>query len=310
MAFQQELQKTDPILAPESVPDRRAHPRYPVDCPIRVTLLSDAGAFSGRLANLSLGGCLVTTEKRLELDLQARVEVEFKLRGVGFRLAGVPAYIRGPHAFAIRFLQVPARRLDALAAVLLEEEEAMNAVRQAADSSKPAISPSDQSSTPSLPDTPAPKSPALIAKPGSQKETGQRSGSAIVLPASPHAKPRERRTSSRHAVDTRATLLLVKSGIAMSGRIHNLSLGGCQIRMEERFNVGIYVRIEAQFYLRGLPFRVGGVSQVIADKFTIGIRFLDLSPRSRERLTELIAEIEEAKAPSSATTGDPAEAAG
>jgi hypothetical protein len=96
-------------------------------------------------------------------------------------------------------------------------------------------------------------------------------------------------------VDTRANLLLVKTGITMPGRILNLSLGGCRIRMEERFNVGIYVRVEAEFYLHGLPFRVGGVSQAILDKHTIGVRFLDLSSSRREQLTELIEEIAEAE---------------
>jgi c-di-GMP-binding flagellar brake protein YcgR len=111
----------------------------------------------------------------------------------------------------------------------------------------------------------------------------------------------ERRSSTRHAVDSRATLLLVKSGIPMSGRILNLSLGGCQIRMEQRFNVGIFVRVEAEFYLQGQSFRVGGVSQTILDAFTIGIRFLDLSARRQEQLAELIAEIEEAEAEGHAT---------
>ncbi len=92
-------------------------------------------------------------------------------------------------------------------------------------------------------------------------------------------------------MDTRANLLLVKTGITMSGRILNLSLGGCRIRTEERFDVGIYVRVEAEFYLHGLPFRVGGVSQAILDKHTIGVRFLDLSARRREQLSELMEEI-------------------
>jgi c-di-GMP-binding flagellar brake protein YcgR len=90
----------------------------------------------------------------------------------------------------------------------------------------------------------------------------------------------------------------------MPGRILNLSLGGCRIRTEERFNVGIYVRVEAEFYLHGLPFRVGGVSQAILDKNTIGVRFLDMSGRRREQLEELIAEIAEAaQEPDSGLTG-------
>jgi len=106
----------------------------------------------------------------------------------------------------------------------------------------------------------------------------------------------ERRAHPRHPVDTRANLLLVNTGITMAGRILNLSLGGCQIRMDERFNVGIYVRVEAEFHLHGMQFRVGGVSQAIADKFTVGVRFLDLSARRREQLAGLIAEIAQSEA--------------
>jgi len=103
----------------------------------------------------------------------------------------------------------------------------------------------------------------------------------------------ERREHPRREVDTAANLLLVKSGICMTGRIVNLSLGGCRIRTESPFRVGIYVRLEAEFRLHGLPFRIGGVSQAILDKNTLGIRFLDMSDRKREQLKELIAEIEE-----------------
>jgi hypothetical protein len=101
---------------------------------------------------------------------------------------------------------------------------------------------------------------------------------------------------NRQAVDTRAKLLLVKTAIAMPGRILNLSMGGCRIRTDQPFQVGIFVRIEVEFYLHGLPFRVGGVSQTIQDKRTIGIRFLDMSDRRRSQLQELLTEIEESHA--------------
>jgi c-di-GMP-binding flagellar brake protein YcgR len=111
-----------------------------------------------------------------------------------------------------------------------------------------------------------------------------------------HQSRSDRRSHSRHAVDTSARLLLINSRISMAGRILNLSLGGCRIRTEEQFNVGIYIRVEAEFRLHGLPFRVGGVSQAILDRNTIGVRFLDMSERRREQLKELIAEITEAEA--------------
>ena len=42
-------------------------------------------------------------------------------------------------------------------------------------------------------------------------------------------------------------------------------------------------------------FGLAGVVQALHDKFTVGIRFLDMSPRKREQLQELMQEIAEMK---------------
>jgi hypothetical protein len=72
-------------------------------------------------------------------------------------------------------------------------------------------------------------------------------------------------------------------------------VGGCRIRTDERFPVGIYTRVETEFRLEGLPFRLGGVIQAVhdRDRRLVGIRFLDMSIRKREQLEQLIEEIEE-----------------
>lgn len=284
---QQDSQQIDLILTPEFV-ERRAHPRHTVDCPVRISLLNGGGEVSGRITNLSLGGCLISPENRLTIGTQARIEVSFRLRGIAFRMAGVTVSTRNPGAFAIRFLHVPAQRQQELAAVL-DEEAIGNATIQAAESpkstkAKPEVSVAAATGMKLVTETPSPISQEQVLE------------TSVAVDRSAPAAAKERRSSSRHPVDTRANLLLVKTGITMAGRILNLSLGGCQIRMEERFNVGIYVRVETEFFLHGLPFRIGGVSQAIIDKFTIGIRFLDMSERRRHQLAELIEEIAEAKA--------------
>jgi hypothetical protein len=106
---------------------------------------------------------------------------------------------------------------------------------------------------------------------------------------------RERREQARHTVDTRATVFLIDVRAQISGRIVDLSMCGCRIRTDERFPVGIYRRVETEFKLDGMPFRLGGVVQAIHDKFTVGIRFLDMSPRKREQLQELMQEIADMK---------------
>jgi len=107
---------------------------------------------------------------------------------------------------------------------------------------------------------------------------------------------RERRSFPRHTVDAHTKMLLVNTGISMPGRVLDLSLGGCKIRTEGQFNVGIFVRVEAEFCVQGIAFRIAGVTQAIFDKNTLGVRFLDMSQRRREQLEELIAEIAEAAA--------------
>jgi c-di-GMP-binding flagellar brake protein YcgR len=115
---------------------------------------------------------------------------------------------------------------------------------------------------------------------------------------------RERREQSRHEVDTSATILLIHVGATLKGRILDLSLNGCRIRTDEHFPVGIYTRVETEFRLEGLPFRLGGVIQAIHDRNTVGIRFLDLSQRKREQVLDLIGEIEEMRAAHPAAAED------
>jgi c-di-GMP-binding flagellar brake protein YcgR len=122
--------------------------------------------------------------------------------------------------------------------------------------------------------------------------------SAPARPADSSARQqlqRERRKEARQEVETSAQILLVNVGSRLRGRILDLSLGGCCIRTDDRFPVGIYTRVETEFYIQGLPFRLGGVIQQIYDRKTIGIRFLDLSERKRQQVQELIAEIAEAR---------------
>ena len=108
--------------------------------------------------------------------------------------------------------------------------------------------------------------------------------------------PPERRQHSRHAVDDTATIVLVKVASRIEGRIIDLSLGGCRIRCARRFPVGIYTRVEVECRIEGLSFRLGGVVQAIHDAETVGIRFLDVSQRKCDQLSQLMEELNESRA--------------
>jgi len=111
--------------------------------------------------------------------------------------------------------------------------------------------------------------------------------------APPKPRRRERRVQSRHEVDTSAIIFLVNIAARISGRIQDLSMSGCSIHTDEHFPVGIYTRVETEFQLEGLPFRLGGVIQSLHKKNLVGIRFVDLGERKKQQLEQLIEEIEE-----------------
>jgi c-di-GMP-binding flagellar brake protein YcgR len=164
------------------------------------------------------------------------------------------------------------------------------------------------------PSAPAPSAP-LAAAPVARALPAEAPRPAQPPEAPVPAKPsgRDRRTQVRHDVDTTAIVLLVNVGARLHGRILNLSLGGCRIRTDERFPVGIYTRVETEFHLEGLPFRLGGVIQAIQDRHNVGIRFLDMSERRREQVHQLMEEIEEMKQrqkPAEGSGSEPAEGGG
>jgi len=255
-----------------------------VDCAATVTVLSGAGVIQGQMVDLGRGGCRLKMAERVAMDLLTRVEVCFSLRGMAFRIVGVTVGTRPSKNFAVRFLDMPARRSAELAEVLGEIE---------ANPEGPAAAPKAELEPPMA---------GVARKSGEMAESGAKAGAETVPAAGAErvAAPKtggqrrgERRQNDRHAVDTRVNLTMVRGAITMRGCILNLSLGGCRLRTDERFHVGIYTRVEAEFYLHGLPFRLAGVIQAILDRNTIGVRFLDISERKREQLTELIAELEE-----------------
>lgn len=266
--------------------DRRVFPRYSVDCSAKVQLLTAGNELQGRLRDLSMGGCHLETDHPFIAGVLSRVEVQFQLRGIAFRLVGVTAGRRSSKSLAIRFLEMSRNRQEELAEVIAEvavANEAKAAEAKAAEAKAAEAAAKVVAVQPA-----ASGSPIKIAI--------QHEPDGGEDKATPAAGEADRRAHRRHVVDSKAKLFLVKTAIVMDGRVQDLSLGGCRLRANEPFNVGIFVRVEAEFYLHGMPFRVAGVIQTILDKNTIGIRFLDMSERRRKQLTELVAEMEAAQA--------------
>jgi c-di-GMP-binding flagellar brake protein YcgR len=296
--------------------ERREDPRLEVDEEASLVLLNSSSRLDCRIVEISLTGCRMSLRHLFVGGVPARVEAAFKLRGFSFRFGGQIEWTDGKRLAGVRFAEMAQRRRDELVEVLCEiaAAQAAKAVKQAAErlaaeeaaqkmQPRPAASLSQDvqraDSADSLrgltawqgPASPIPAPEKAMAAAANFKAPAPHAGAKA--PAKPTG--RERRTQSRHEVNTSATILLVNVASRIPGRILNLSLGGCSIRTEERFPVGIYTRVETEFHIEGLPFRLGGVVQAIKERQNVGIRFLDMSQRKREQVEHLIAEIAESR---------------
>jgi flagellar biosynthesis GTPase FlhF len=284
--------------------ERRKTPRSVVDEEAQLLLVRDGFTVPCRIVELSLEGCRIKADARLPAGMLVRMETSFKVRGMPFRFSGVGIWTDGANQVGIRFVNMPARRRDELAEILreVEEKNAARAKKQAAEK----LAAEEQAAEKLFAKKRAAEERAAkrvtAEQRAAEERAGQEAGRQAALEAASReaAKPvkRERRTQSRHEVDTSASILLVNIGAWLQGRILDLSVGGCRIRTDERFPVGIYTRVEAEFRIDGLPFRLGGVIQSVHDQSRrlVGIRFLSVSERKRAQLEQLIQEIEELRA--------------
>ena len=225
-----------------------------------------------RLIDISLGGCRVRTERRFAAGALARVDVVLELHGITQRIAGMTQWTGKENQVGIQFLHASALAKNQFAALLtgLIDEVAAEAVKEAAKEA--------------------------VASPGAAiAAAAARVALANSTQAASPAKVAEAEAVESGLKESQAVIRLLKDGSEMAGDVVDLSLEGCTLRMVRPFNLGIYVRVEVSFHVRGLMFRLAGVSQEILDKCTVGFRFLDVSRRKREELEQVIEELRAAK---------------
>jgi hypothetical protein len=298
--------------------ERRTRPRYAVDEDASLLLVGHGLAVQCRVIDLSLEGCRMRTRERFPAAIRARVEVTFKINGIAFRFSGAVQWTDGRYEVGIHFVDVSSRRSEEWAEVLSEvaADNAARAERQAAaeraaeeraqqeaeeqandETEAPPLVEQRGAAPPEIESKQAPY-PVAALQPArsvladapsacsSQPATPEAAELQLVSQRPAKAVKRERREQCRHGVDTSAVIYLVKMASKLSGRILDLSASGCRIRTDERFPVGIHTRVETEFRLEGLPFRLGGVIQAIHDRQHVGVRFLDLSDRKREQVAK------------------------
>ena len=250
--------------------ERRDQPRYEVSEPARITLLNSGTEYPATLTQICAYGCRLRLIGSPRVTPGARAELSFQLKGIAFRASAILRWVDGG-LLGLHFPQMSARRREELAEILADLEDA----RKAAKARALLLAEPPESQVAEIPMLEAPQEPV---------------SSQVELPTKP-AKPKERRKAARFETDARAELFLLDLRIWLPGRIVDLSEDGCRFCASDKLPVGIFRRVEMDFTLDGLPFRVPGVIQTAIDRFTAGIRFVDVSVRKREQLQELIREL-------------------
>jgi hypothetical protein len=107
--------------------ERRKESRHPVDGSAILNLLYLGIKMPGRVLDLSLSGCCIRTDDRYVLGIFRRVEVELRIEGLPFRLAGVTQSIHNSYSVGIRFLDVSERKREQLVQLIEDLEDFLKA---------------------------------------------------------------------------------------------------------------------------------------------------------------------------------------
>ena len=256
-----------------------------------------------QIEHLALNGCKLRMYSRFLAGTLVRVEILFQVCGVAQRLRGVTQWTDSDLRVDLRFVDLSERRREELATLIAEVAAREVVEREAVAPEKVAMElaqPFNASTT--RPQVPASSAPAGSGE--SRTDNASRQDSTLIqkpessMPAATQSRsietpggPRELRAHPRLNVDSSALLYLIDLRAEIHGRIIDLSMGGCLIHTHRPFPVGIFRRVETEFRLHGLPFRLAGVTQSLYGTHRVGIRFLDMSSRKREQLNELIGEV-------------------
>jgi hypothetical protein len=263
---------------------------------LRVEERFDLGAATGRLVyrgtrfpcqvlDISIGGCCIRSENPFVHGALAPVEVVLPIYGMILRMDGITQWVSNNRLMGIRFIHPSPRTKNQLAGLLtcLVDSSAAETVKQA------------------VANLPQDRNTALVLDADAeenQKTAADETAEAhpAPVPSRPHFEAPVQLgqgVQTPEGDDWPAILRVLKDGSELHGTIVYLSMVGCSVRMEHSYAGGLHLRVEVDFQMRGLPFRLGGVTQAIHDHRTVSVLFNPLSQRKQDELAQLIQELDE-----------------
>jgi hypothetical protein len=265
--------------------DRRAADRF--DMNRAPGTLSNSGLrMTCEVIDLSLTGCCVETREIFKPGALAQVKLMVPIQGIILSIWGVTQWVRRDHLVGIQFIHPTGRSKNQLAGLLtcLLDKSASEVVKAALAAHAESMIVSLEHPPLAVPQAAQPEVPVSVEEEFQQLNP--------PLPRRPRPTLMDaHKIQDLDLENAPAVLRLVAADIQFGGHVLDLSSNGCIVRLLHPYRGSIMVRVEVDFQVKGLPFRLPGVTEAFHDDLTIEVRFLDVSPRKKEDLDQVIREL-------------------
>jgi len=270
--------------------DKRADERFELGC-APGTLVHRGVGIPCEMLDVSLSGCRLRTLRPFTEGALESVKVVLSIQEMVLSIWGVTQWTSGDRVVGVRFVHPTGRTRNQLAGLLtcLVDRSAAEVVKAAvAAASARADSPIIALEHP-LPVEPEPEPPPV---PVVEEEFQE-----VVFAPPPPRRPAlrsEYKVLTLEEGDSPALLYLVAEESALQGDVLDVSQDGCLVRLKRPRELRLNAQAEVEFHLRGLPFRLPGLTCEMHGGQLAEIRFTEMSRRKREDLSQVILELIEA----------------
>ncbi len=272
----------------------RKYLRFPVEGEAMLFVEQLQSSMRCSMLDLGLEGCRLRRDEDCAVQAGMTIEIAFRIAGTLFRFPGTVQWSAKNTILGLHFTKMSEARKQELVDMLAGMREEMEA-REKEARAKEAQENNQQAAPVQQPAEAAQsKTLHLVPAPGAEPvpEPPPTPNPDVAIRAALR-RDRDRREHSRHEIDSHARVTFLSIHMRVTGKVIDLSLGGCRIRAQQEIPVGAYRRVEVEFMVDGLPLLLPGVTQSLHDKFTIGIRFVEMTDRKRGQLQTVIDELME-----------------
>jgi hypothetical protein len=264
--------------------DRRAAERF--DMNLALGTLEYLGTrMPCEVIDLSLTGCCLRTREDFKAGALAHVKVTVPIDGMVLSIWGITEWVKQERRLGIQFIYPTGRSKNQLAGLLTCLLD-----RSASEVVKAELAAQAESMIICL-EHPVPVAEVPVKGQAPAKEEHQAVSPTRVAATRRPSLSDMHKVQDLGAEESPAVLHLVTGEMQLGGHILDLSSSGCIVKVNHPYPGNIRVRVEVDFQVRGLHFRLPGVTEAFHDKHTVEVRFLDVSPRKKGDLEQVVREL-------------------